>query len=120
NTAFGYEAGNRVLVEVAGSLRGGVRPFDTVARWGGEEFAVLLTSPVQAADAQTISERLRGAVERMSLTLEGLDRRSHLVSVTLSIGVALFPDHAESPADLWRAANSALLAAKQGRKNQVV
>jgi diguanylate cyclase (GGDEF)-like protein len=120
NTAFGYEAGNRVLVEVAGSLRGGVRPFDTVARWGGEEFAVLLTSPVQAADAQTISERLRAAVERMSLTLEGLDRRTHQVSVTLSIGVALFPDHAESPADLWRAANSALLAAKQGRKNQVV
>ena len=43
NTAFGYDAGDRVLVEVAQALRGGVRPFDTVARWGGEEFAVLLT-----------------------------------------------------------------------------
>ena len=120
NTAFGYEAGNRVLVEVAQTLRGGVRPFDTVARWGGEEFAVLLTSPVQAADALAISERLRATVERMALTLEGLDRARHAVSVTLSIGVALFPDHAQSATDLWRASNRALLSAKRSPKNRVV
>ena len=120
NTAFGYEAGNRVLVEVSQALRRGVRPFDTVARWGGEEFAVLLTSPVQADDARTVSERLRAAVERMGLQLEGLDGRTHRVAVTVSIGVALFPDHARSAQDLWRAANRALLAAKQTPKNQVV
>ena len=120
NTAFGYEAGNRVLVEVAQALRGGVRPFDTVARWGGEEFAVLLTTPVQAADALAISERLRTTVERMVLTLEGLDRAMHRVSVTLSIGVALFPDHAQTANDLWRAANRALLSAKRSPKNRVV
>jgi diguanylate cyclase (GGDEF)-like protein len=119
NTAFGYEAGNRVLVEVAQALKRGVRPFDTVARWGGEEFAVLLTSPVQGADAQTISERLRAAVERLDLTLEGLDGRTRRVRVTISIGVALFPDHAANAPDLWRAANQALLAAKTP-KNQVV
>jgi diguanylate cyclase (GGDEF)-like protein len=120
NTGFGYEAGNRVLVEVAQALRHGVRPFDTVARWGGEEFAVLLTSPVQADDAHAISERLRGTVERMVLQLEGLDRRTHRVSVTVSIGVALFPDHAQNAKDLWRAANRALLAAKRTPKNRVV
>jgi len=120
NTAYGYEAGNQVLVQVAQALKRGVRPFDTVARWGGEEFALLLTAPIQANDVLTISERLRGLVERTTVDLEGLDRRSHRVGVTVSIGVALFPQHAEDPAELWRAANQALLRAKRPPKNQVV
>jgi diguanylate cyclase (GGDEF)-like protein len=120
NTRFGFEAGNQVLVQVAQTLRSGVRPFDTVARWGGEEFAVLLAAPVQADAARAISERLRGAVERLRVRLEALDRSVHQESVTVSIGVALFPEHAETPQDLWRAANQALLVAKTGPKNQVV
>jgi diguanylate cyclase (GGDEF)-like protein len=120
NTTFGYEAGNLVLTQVAQTLRRGVRPFDTVARWGGEEFAVLLVPPLNAEAARAISERLRANVERLRVALEGLDRRTHQVAVTVSIGVALFPEHADTPRDLWRAANQALLAAKSGPKNQVV
>jgi diguanylate cyclase (GGDEF)-like protein len=120
NTSFGYEAGNQVLVQVAQALRAGVRPFDTVARWGGEEFAVLLTPPVSGEDVLAISERLRSTIERTAIRLEGLDGRAHRVHVTISIGVALFPDHAETPQDLWRAANTALLKAKRPPKNQVV
>lgn len=120
NTVFGFEAGNQVLIQVAQTLRGGVRPFDTVARWGGEEFAVLLAAPVEADAARAISERLRTAVERLRVKLEALDRTVHDVAVTLSIGVALHPEHAATPQDLWRAANQALLKAKSGRKNQVV
>ncbi|MGH7732014.1 MAG: diguanylate cyclase [Candidatus Eiseniibacteriota bacterium] len=120
NTTFGFEAGNQVLTQVAQTLRGGVRPFDTVARWGGEEFAVLLAAPVSADAARAISERLRVAVERLRVRLEALDRTVHQVAVTVSIGVALSPEHAETPQDLWRAANQALLRAKAGRKNQVV
>jgi diguanylate cyclase (GGDEF)-like protein len=120
NTTYGYEAGNQVLAQVAQSLRRAVRPFDTVARWGGEEFAVLLTAPVQAQDVRTISERLRTSIERNTLRLEGLDRRAYRVSVTVSIGVALFPDHAPDFPGLWRAANQALLEAKRPPKNQVV
>ncbi len=120
NTRYGYEAGNHVLVTVAQALRSGVRPFDTVSRWGGEEFALLLTSPVTAADAQTVSERLRSLVERQRLEVEGLDRRVHDLGVTVSVGVALFPDHAASSQDLWRAANRALLVAKHPPKNRVV
>jgi diguanylate cyclase (GGDEF)-like protein len=120
NTAYGYEAGNQVLTGVARALRSGVRPFDTVSRWGGEEFAVLLTSPVQAEDARTICERLRTLVGRLGLEVIGLDRAKHPVQVTVSMGVAVFPDHGLTPADLWRSANQALLVAKQPPKNQVV
>jgi diguanylate cyclase (GGDEF)-like protein len=120
NTAYGYEAGNAVLIQVANALRRGVRPFDTVARWGGEEFAVLLTPPVQADDARAVCERLRQAVERLEIPVEGLDRKLYEVRVTLSVGVALFPEHANHPQDLWRAANQALLEAKRPPKNQVV
>jgi diguanylate cyclase (GGDEF)-like protein len=120
NTSFGYEAGNQVLVQVAAALRAGVRPFDTVARWGGEEFAVLLTPPVVESDVLAISERLRAAVEDTSIRLEGLDGRAHRVNVTVSAGVAMFPDHSDNPQDLWRLANQALLEAKRPPKNQVV
>lgn len=120
NTSFGYEAGNQVLVQVSQALRKGVRPFDTVARWGGEEFAVLLTPPVGEEDVAAISERLRVAVEHTPIRLEGLDGRAHRVHVTVSMGVAMFPEHADNPQDLWRAANAALLKAKRPPKNQVV
>ncbi len=120
NTRYGYRAGNEVLVQVSGALRRAVRPFDTVSRWGGEEFAVLLTAPVTAPDVAAVTERLRTLVEKQIVTLEGLDGRTHRVSVTVSIGVALFPDHAGGGEDLWGAANQALLEAKRPPKNQVV
>jgi diguanylate cyclase (GGDEF)-like protein len=120
NTTYGYEAGNQVLTHVAQTLKRGVRPFDTVARWGGEEFTVLLTSPIHAQDVMANSERLRLIVERQSVSLEGLDRRTHRVGVTVSIGVAVFPEHAVEHTGLWRAANQALLAAKRPPKNRVV
>ena len=120
NSTYGYEAGNQVLVQVAQALRSGVRPFDTLCRWGGEEFAVLLTEPVLLPDVRTISERLRVLVEREGARVEGLDGAVHRVSVTVSIGVAVFPEHEKTPTDLWRAANHALLLAKRPPKNQVV
>ena len=120
NTAYGYEAGNEVLTQVANALRSGVRPFDTVARWGGEEFAVLLTPPALLEDVAAICERLRHTVERMRFSVEGLDQRSYEVRVSLSMGVAVFPEHGDNSADLWRAANQALLEAKRPPKNKVV
>jgi len=120
NTRLGYEAGNQVLIHVAQAIRGEVRPFDTVARWGGEEFAVLLSAPVQAEDVRTISDRLRIKVERAGLSLIGLDGGAHRAEVTVSIGVALFPEHANTVPDLWRLANQALLLAKRPPKNRVV
>ena len=120
NTEYGYETGNQVLAAVARALRAGVRPFDSVSRWGGEEFGVLLTAPVHGDDARAICERLRAMVGRLDLDVTGLDRSRHQVQVTVSMGVAMFVGDGETPEDLWRSANQALLAAKQPPKNQVV
>ena len=120
NTDYGYEAGNQVLVELARLLKSGLRPFDSVARWGGEEFAILLAAPVGREDAETVAQRLRLAVEEARFTVTGLDRRDNQVGVTISLGLALFPSDADSAEDLWRFANRALLVAKRPPKNQIV
>jgi diguanylate cyclase (GGDEF)-like protein len=120
NTEHGYEAGNEVLRHVGRMLHGGVRPFDSVARWGGEEFAVLLSPPVGPDEAAAIAQRLRQSIETSHLTVMGLDRRLHEVRVTVSMGISLFPSDAESPEELWRLANRALLVAKQPPKNRAI
>jgi diguanylate cyclase (GGDEF)-like protein len=120
NTRFGYEGGNAVLVQVARALKRTVRPFDSVARWGGEEFAVLLTSPVGREAAEAIAERLRHGVEDTETSIVGLDGAEHRARVTVSIGAALFPEDADTAETLWRRANQALLEAKQPPKNRVV
>jgi diguanylate cyclase (GGDEF)-like protein len=73
-----------------------------------------------AGDVRAISERLRNLVNREKVHATGLDRRAHAIHVTVSIGVALFPEHGRTPQELWRAANHALLRAKRPPKNQVV
>ncbi len=120
NTAYGYEAGNEVLAAVARTLQGGVRPFDSVARWGGEEFAVILSAPVGREEAENVAQRLRLQVETQKVTVTGLDGARTPVQVTVSMGVALFPDDAADSTFLWRAANRALLVAKRPPKNRVV
>jgi diguanylate cyclase (GGDEF)-like protein len=116
---YGYEGANHVLRQVADLLRRQVRPFDCVARWGGEEFVLLLSAPMGEAAAQAICERLRRVVEGMRFTLLGLDGRAHTVQITLSVGAAAYPDDGETADDLWRRANAALLYAKRPPKNAV-
>lgn len=120
NTAYGYEGGNEVLKQVAQIFKRAVRPFDTVARWGGEEFAVLLTAPLERSDTETIAERLRTLVAEGDHVATGLDLLEHHVRITVSIGIALYPEDAPTAAELWRRANQALLLAKTPPKNQVV
>jgi diguanylate cyclase (GGDEF)-like protein len=120
NSRYGYEAGNQVLSTVAGVLKSGVRPFDSVARWGGEEFALILTAPVSAQDARAVCERLRKAIELSLVPLTGLAGESLTASVSVSVGGALCPSDGLSSDTLWRSANAALLHAKKTGKNRVV
>jgi diguanylate cyclase (GGDEF)-like protein len=120
NSRFGYEGGNQVLRQVAKILKRGIRPFDSVARWGGEEFAVLLTAPVTETQAQAICERLRTAIEKAPLRTSDLSGRLADAMVTVSIGGALYPEDAPSAKELWRKANESLLEAKRPPKNKTV
>lgn len=119
NTQYGYEGGNDVLARVARVLKSGLRPFDSVARWGGEEFALILTAPIAIEDARMVTGRLRRAVEKQIFTVTGLEGKTHNVTLTISGGGAIYPDDALSGADLWRAANAALMWSKEHGKNQV-
>jgi len=119
NSRYGYHGGDQVLHRVAQLLKGLVRPFDCVARWGGEEFAILLAAPVESSHAENICDRLRLAVQQCALQIEDLDGKEHQTGVTISIGGCLYPDDGQSTDQLWRRANEALLAAKAAGKNVV-
>jgi diguanylate cyclase (GGDEF)-like protein len=119
NSRFGYEGGNEVLLNAARVLKVGLRVFDLVARWGGEEFALILTSPVTLEEAEAIAERLRRAIELSRFSILGLGGELENAGITVSIGAALHPDDAADAESLWRSANTALKWAKEHGKNRV-
>lgn len=114
NDAFGHEAGDVVLREVAECIRLGVRGEDIVCRFGGEEFVIIL--PEIARDsAVERAELLRKQVEDLKPRYRGQSLRQ----VTVSIGVALSSTSSDSAEDLLRCADQALYAAKHRGRNRV-
>ena len=111
NDQHGHAAGDQVLASVGAALRSVVRDRDFAGRNGGEEFAVLLPDTDIAA-ALEIAERIRATIAEV--TLPGTD-----VPVTVSIGVAGFPDHASTLERLERLADAALYVAKRQGRNRV-
>lgn len=111
NDTQGHQAGDQVLKDVAKTLATGCRREDLVGRYGGDEFAMLLTEPPDVATAVLVAEKIR---ERIS----GL--RWAEQSVTASIGVALYPEHALDLLELIRLADAAMYASKASGKNSVV
>ena len=114
NDTHGHQAGSRTLAEAALVIRGCARETDVVARFGGDEFSLILPDTGQDG-AMSVANRIR---ERLSaarfLTSEGLS-----VHVTASIGVATFPDAAESAEELLRAADTAMYRVKASGKDGV-
>ncbi len=112
NDTCGHLLADRVLVMVAGTLERNVRPFDTVARWGGDEFLAVLRA-IDASTLATIGERLRKLVASSFLEVDG--RR---VAVTVSLGATLA--HAdETKASLLGRADRCLYASKDEGRNHL-
>ncbi len=111
NDQHGHEVGDQVLAGVGATLRGVLRAGDFAGRAGGEEFAVLLPD-TGIAVAVEIAERLCAAIAEISLP-------GSSASVTASIGVAGFPDHASTLDRLERLADAALYVAKRQGRNRV-
>ncbi|PIU18024.1 MAG: hypothetical protein COT18_11365 [Elusimicrobia bacterium CG08_land_8_20_14_0_20_59_10] len=114
NDTFGHQAGDEVLKAVAGVFSAGVRDIDFVARYGGEEVAVILTGVAKEA-ARAVAEQLRRNLETREFNFNGA--RS---GVTASFGVAEFPAEGAIASQLIRAADERLFRAKQGGRNRVV
>jgi diguanylate cyclase (GGDEF)-like protein len=113
NDTLGHDAGDLVLSRTAGVLRGALRDSDVVCRLGGEEFLVLGTGMDREA-GHACAERLRAALDDQTIEAPG-----GAVRVTLSAGVAVRAAHMRGPADLLKAADQAVYAAKQGGRNRV-
>jgi diguanylate cyclase (GGDEF)-like protein len=114
NDAHGHEAGDRALRTTARRLVRHAPRGATVARYGGDEFVVLLTGPdAHPAKALAAAQRLRVAVQA---PLRLSDRR---VQLTCSLGIALAPRDADTPDALLRSADRAMLQAKAAGRNQV-
>ena len=114
NDTHGHPAGDAVLKAVADALQDCIRPMDTLARFGGEEFAMILPN-CPPAFGQAVAERVRTHVQSRTVALaSGED-----VSVTVSIGGAYAPQWVRSSAPLWiERADQQLYRAKHGGRNR--
>lgn len=114
NDTHGHQVGDEVLRQVAERLRSTLRRTDFLARYGGEEFGIIAPQTALEA-AKVLAERLRRAIAR-----EPIQVNNELsIPLTISVGVAVFPDHAQNESDLVAAADAALYRAKQDGRNCV-
>jgi diguanylate cyclase (GGDEF)-like protein/PAS domain S-box-containing protein len=129
NDSYGHPAGDERLKAIAHLLQSNIRQPDLVARYGGEEFVILLPSS-NKVDALTLAERLRAAAENayrlfsvsdsmLKNEIQHVRGNQAVPGYTISIGVAVCPEDAQTPDELLNAADKAVMAAKRRGKNRV-
>ncbi|MCM8795853.1 MAG: sensor domain-containing diguanylate cyclase [Candidatus Omnitrophica bacterium] len=116
NDKFGHQAGDRLLKELATLLKAQSRKMDFVCRYGGEEFTIILPQTTKK-EAFLLAERLRENIKDHPFTHEEILPAKRL---TVSLGVATFPEDGNSPSELISASDKALYQAKQKGKNTTV
>jgi diguanylate cyclase (GGDEF)-like protein len=114
NDSHGHDAGDSLLKAIGSELAEQIRGSDIACRYGGEEF-VLVYPGMNADVAATRLETIRQRIERLSVPHRGLD----CARVTISAGIAVYPDHASDAEALVKAADTALYASKDSGRNRV-
>ena len=112
NDGYGDHIGDELLKSVAQRLYGCIRATDEPARYGSDEFAVLLESLAEGHDAALVADKILDALQRPALV------RDHEIQISCSIGIAICPADGTSAADLLRAADMAMCKAKAAGKNR--
>jgi diguanylate cyclase (GGDEF)-like protein len=115
NDTFGHEAGDIVLRELGGFLKKQVRKADIACRYGGEEMLLILPE-TSLEVCQERAERIRQGVKHLDVQ----HQRQKLGNITLSLGVAMFPEHGMTGAGVIEAADAALYIAKKTGRDRVV
>ena len=113
NTAHGHAMGSRSLQELAARIASGIRNIDKLFRFGGDEFCLVLPETDQKG-ALMVAERTRRAIVEAPFLVAEVGG----VTLSASLGVATFPEHASGPGELVQAADRAMQRAKRGGKNQ--
>jgi diguanylate cyclase (GGDEF)-like protein len=116
NDRFGHPAGDEVLKSIAQFLRSDLRTIDVVARLGGDEFGVILPE-IHSAGVLTVAQRLHQKISGALPPVEALAKAGH--KVTLSIGVAAFPENGDSAGELIKKADASLYLAKTSGRNRI-
>jgi diguanylate cyclase (GGDEF)-like protein len=114
NDVYGHEVGDRILRHFAKTATQAMREANLAARYGGEEFVVILPE-TDAQGCLRLGERIRLAVERMVVP-SGTEKP--LPQVTVSLGIAVYPDHAQSLEELLQASDKALYESKRAGRNR--
>lgn len=115
NDNFGHEVGDQVLQGFGTTLVATVRESDLVARYGGEEFCIVLAG-TDLKGAMETAEKIRESTEDIDLSFMGNKAPKN---ITVSIGIAVYPDHGTNPQDLLKKADQALYEAKEMGRNRV-
>jgi diguanylate cyclase (GGDEF)-like protein len=116
NDTHGHYAGDVVIKKMAEIVKKNTRSSDLVGRYGGDEFMLLITSTTED-QAVSFAEHLREKISTTDIAIPGTEVR---VRITISGGLAIFPAHGQSTAELFRAADDAMYASKRQGKNQVL
>jgi diguanylate cyclase (GGDEF)-like protein len=114
NNRHGHLAGDQMIRRVADAIREAVREYDLPARFGGDEFAILMPEAT-LEDATAVAERVRRAVAAIELKIGD----SSPVAATVSVGLAVFPAHGRTPSEMLASADRAVYQAKALGRNRV-